>query len=64
MVTSEDVYAGTNKTSVWYFRAFQDIMRRKFKAGVTEAPSTLGKIFPDPSLKKMAEYVVYNWSIF
>lgn len=24
MVTSEDVYAGTNKTSVWYFRAFQD----------------------------------------
>ena len=55
MVTSEDVYAGTNKTSVWYFRAFQDIMRRKFKAGVTDALSTLGKIFPDLSLIKMAE---------
>ena len=30
-------------------------MRRKFKAGVTEALSTLGKIFPDLSLRKMAE---------
>lgn len=29
--------------------------RRKFKAGVTEALSTLGKIFPDLSLRKMAE---------
>ena len=32
MVTSGDVHAGTNETSVWYFRAFQDIMKRKFKA--------------------------------